>query len=274
MDENNTVNQLSFYKAGIENRSAGQSWTSIRDLVLFYYTISGTGLIRRGLNEWRLGVGEGFVVFPGDLIEFAADGDCPWRYFWMGLSGGLEESVFSSFGLTRGDPVFISNSPEKLASGLEKEAARVTSIQSRFQGLEFCYKILGLLEKYGVQGQTKEFSPYHQNYIDAELAFIKANYHRPTCTVAAIASRLGLSRGYLSLLTRRETGKTPREHLFAYRMYKAQELLSFRDESIAMVAKEVGYRDPMTFSKAFRHWMGLAPLQYRNKTKATKRLKA
>jgi AraC-like DNA-binding protein len=63
----------------------------------------------------------------------------------------------------------------------------------------------------------------------------------------------------------KRAGKSPRELLSEYRMYKAREILTTTDVSIGDTAQAVGYADRMVFSKAFRRWCGSSPSEYRKR---------
>ena len=50
------------------------------------------------------------------------------------------------------------------------------------------------------------------------------------------------------------------------KMQHACMLLAFREDSIAQIAMELGYRDPYYFSRAFRKVIGISPTDYRRTT--------
>jgi transcriptional regulator GlxA family with amidase domain len=72
------------------------------------------------------------------------------------------------------------------------------------------------------------------------------------------SSRRQLQRAY------REIGRTTfRAHLTAVRMERAADLLHSRSLTVREVARQVGYRQPAQFAKAFRRHHGVAPAAYR-----------
>jgi transcriptional regulator GlxA family with amidase domain len=72
------------------------------------------------------------------------------------------------------------------------------------------------------------------------------------------SSRRQLQRAYS------EIGRTTfREHLTGVRMERAAELLQSRSLTVREVARQVGYRQPAQFAKAFRRHHGAAPAAYR-----------
>jgi AraC-like DNA-binding protein len=77
------------------------------------------------------------------------------------------------------------------------------------------------------------------------------------------SSRRQLQRAYT------EVGKTTfRDHLTAVRMDRAAELLARSPITVREVARRVGYRQPAQFAKAFRRHHGIAPSDFRARSRA------
>lgn len=83
-------------------------------------------------------------------------------------------------------------------------------------------------------------------------------------TVASIASELYVSRSKLCDTFRRVRGKGVAEHLRQERMKAARRLLASGTESVAGVAREVGYARISSFDEAFRREFGCSPTQWRH----------
>lgn len=77
--------------------------------------------------------------------------------------------------------------------------------------------------------------------------------------VADLAARFGFSEGYFYRAFKRRLGVTPVEYLTRLRVEQAQKLLQHSSMSIARVARLVGYRDPLYFSRIYRKWTGHPP---------------
>ena len=63
-----------------------------------------------------------------------------------------------------------------------------------------------------------------------------------------------------------EAGTSYREILASARFNVARRLLGDRDMRLIDVAQSLGYRDPGSFSRAFRAWSGLTPRAYRSRS--------
>ena len=78
-----------------------------------------------------------------------------------------------------------------------------------------------------------------------------------------LARNLAISKNYLCKIFHDSTGKTPIEYLIDLRMETARKRLTQSNDTVSEIAKTVGYRDPLYFSKEFRKKYGRSPVQYR-----------
>lgn len=84
-------------------------------------------------------------------------------------------------------------------------------------------------------------------------------------TVASIADQVGVSRATLAKRFKELVDETPMAYLTRWRMTLAADLLtSSTTDTIAAIARTVGYADAFTFSAAFKRIRGVSPSMYRN----------
>lgn len=82
-------------------------------------------------------------------------------------------------------------------------------------------------------------------------------------TLEQIASRLFVSRSYLSAAFREETGTSIGAWAKELRMSRAKAMLSNPEHSIAYIARAVGFQRVGSLSKAFKASTGFTPSQWR-----------
>ena len=82
-------------------------------------------------------------------------------------------------------------------------------------------------------------------------------------TVAALASRVGLSRSGFAARFHELVGEPPLQYLARWRMTRAAELLRDSTEPVSAIATRVGYDSTPSFNKAFKHWQRTTPGAYR-----------
>ncbi|OHV71774.1 AraC family transcriptional regulator [Pseudofrankia sp. BMG5.36] len=82
-------------------------------------------------------------------------------------------------------------------------------------------------------------------------------------TVAEIATRSGMSRAAFAARFTDHVGQAPLTYLTAWRMTLAADLLHNTDDTIATIARNVGYHDAFAFSVAFKRAHSISPSAWR-----------
>jgi len=72
-----------------------------------------------------------------------------------------------------------------------------------------------------------------------------------------------LSRSQYALRFRALASRSPKSHLLRLRIHRSTQLLDTTNDSVAHIARSVGYKDPLYFSRAFRQLHELSPSPYR-----------
>jgi len=83
-------------------------------------------------------------------------------------------------------------------------------------------------------------------------------------TIQVFAQQVHLSQHYFSDLIKKETGKTPTDHINDYVIEKAKNLLLSKEGPISEIAYNLGFNYPHYFGRLFKSKTGVTPLQYRN----------
>jgi two-component system response regulator YesN len=97
----------------------------------------------------------------------------------------------------------------------------------------------------------------------AARAYMNRHYQQKI-TVSDIAASIGISEAYLSHLYKKESGENLIDYLTKYRLEQAKELLRNSDLRTYEIAERVGFADANYFSKQFKRYEGMNPLDYRN----------
>ncbi|RDU24099.1 response regulator transcription factor [Anaerosacchariphilus polymeriproducens] len=92
--------------------------------------------------------------------------------------------------------------------------------------------------------------------------YIQENYKKQLM-LEDVAEATNLSPAYLSTIFKKELGISFTDYMISCRIEMAKELLKTTDESIAVIAEQVGYVDYRYFSKIFLKVVGLKPSVYR-----------
>ncbi|WHY78348.1 AraC family transcriptional regulator [Neobacillus sp. WH10] len=94
--------------------------------------------------------------------------------------------------------------------------------------------------------------------------YIRSFYNKPI-KLNDIARIACLSPNHLLRTYSQIFGKTPHQHISEYRILKAKDLLRNLDFTITDITFELGFTNPVSFSKMFKQHVGVSPIQFRKK---------
>ena len=83
-------------------------------------------------------------------------------------------------------------------------------------------------------------------------------------TVKYFADKAHLSSNYFSDLLKKETGRSPKDHINTFVIEKAKNLLLGSQNTISEIAYDLGFNYPHYFTRLFKSKTGLTPIEYRN----------
>ena len=238
-----------------------------RSHFLFHYVVSGSGTLIANdeggeKSRYRLGAGEGFLIFPGQVNTYFADMEDPWEYIWVEFDGMRAAEAIQKIGLTTAAPIYRAADRE-LAAAMEAEMrflvdhrddSPLTLVAHTYLFLD--YLVRSIEPAVPVANRLQDF------YIRTAVEFIERNYQNDI-TVEDIARQTGLNRSYFGKLFKGVLDKSPQQYLISYRMHKAAELLKLTALSVRDVGCAVGYPNQLHFSRAFRNAYGVSPRAWR-----------
>ncbi|EHI70414.1 response regulator transcription factor [Streptococcus ictaluri] len=82
-------------------------------------------------------------------------------------------------------------------------------------------------------------------------------------TLKSLASQLGFSPSYFSVLVKKELGMPFQDYLVQERLKKAKLLLLTTDLKVYEIAEQVGFEDINYFSQRFKQLVGVTPRQFK-----------
>ncbi|MEO0405192.1 MAG: AraC family transcriptional regulator, partial [Bacteroidota bacterium] len=78
------------------------------------------------------------------------------------------------------------------------------------------------------------------------------------------SSRAALSKHYFSDLIKKETDRSPKDHINDFVIEKAKNMLLSGDQSISEIAYDLGFNYPHYFTRLFKSKTGTTPVEYRS----------
>ncbi len=98
-------------------------------------------------------------------------------------------------------------------------------------------------------------------------AYVKENIgDMNSISVKSIARRFNISVGYISKLYKRNTDSNFISHVLCLKVEEAKKKLAENPSlKIKDVASMLGYYNPISFTRLFKRFTGMSPLEYRRK---------
>ena len=82
-------------------------------------------------------------------------------------------------------------------------------------------------------------------------------------SVKYFADKICLSPNYFGDMVKKETGKTPQEHIQSKVMELAKENITETDQTVSQIAYALGFQYPQHFCRVFKKHVGCTPNEYR-----------
>lgn len=115
-----------------------------------------------------------------------------------------------------------------------------------------------------VEKQVSEHNEQGEvNTLNQIIDFIHANYEQDI-SLAELAEKFHMNYSYLSWYFKQRTSENLTAYINKVRIEKAKELLKYTDDSISLISTKIGFSEHNYFSKVFKKFVGMTPLEYRH----------
>ena len=132
----------------------------------------------------------------------------------------------------------------------------------RIEGIvNHIFSILFLDSKIKVPNKTSK----KEEQIKAIIEYINNNYTSPDITIEEISKKFFFNISYLTRIIKEKTGSSPKKIIIDLRMKTALELLNTKKYTIADVSEIIGYKNQFYFSREFKEYYGVSPINYKIK---------
>ncbi len=200
-----------------------------------------------------------FVVWEPGAPHYYGNPRRRWSHSWLHCDGA------SVAGALKGAEVPL-NRPLQMPGAAVTEEALKALLAEMTRGGRPDRVISESLVQIWIRRLRRHVHPADEAPVPARIlaaqAYLDRNSSEPV-KLEALASFAGLSASHLSAEFRKHLGVPPMRYLLELRLARASYLLADANNSVAEVAREAGFRDPLYFSRQFRRHFGLSPRAYR-----------
>ncbi|MFC4810869.1 AraC family transcriptional regulator [Paenibacillus sp. GCM10023250] len=267
------VSDLDLYYCGVEEvERFFTCGPHIRDRYLIHYVIGGSGFFESRGRRHKVGAGELFAIFPGELISYETDPGDPWTFCWFAFDGRRSKEMLRRAGISQDVPVRRVHGGDAIRGYVEllNETLRAYPSRdlpaTRIHGA--LYDIFAVLELSCLASRpAMPAKADAADYVGKALQFIETHYQSPI-SIKNIADYVGLERTYFTKQFTKSTGESPQQYLIKYRIDQALRLLSTTAMTVGQVGKSVGIPEPAYFSRLFKKVVGAAPKHHGQRLQA------
>jgi AraC-like DNA-binding protein len=234
---------------------------------ILIYCIRGKGWYSVQEKRFEIGVNQYFIIpATKECIRYGADEKDPWTIYWIHFSGcdintfnrnfnigelnGPQQISFNKKGLELWESMY-----KNLEMGYGKENLNKTNLCLYHFVSSFLYPDKNLNEK----------KRDEKDLINNTILFMRTKLSEKL-TLEDLALMNQLSESHFSLLFRKGTGMSPLDYFIHLKLQQACLLLLTTEIKIRQIAMDLGYDDPYYFSRLFKKYMKISPLQYRSST--------
>jgi len=252
---------------GMETCDSCHSYGPIkRTEYLLHYILEGKGTYTVDGKTYHLGKHDAFIIYPNETTYYEADAKDPWTYIWIGFDGIKAATCLNYASFSKEHRIGTFDCEDVLleyVNGMLSASQLTYANDLKREGFLFMFLSALIHEKHDGSTQTTEVHDYpFQVYVEHALEFIDHNYEK-NIKVNDIAVYIGINRSYLTTIFKKSMNMSPQEYLVNYRLDKACGLLKTSTLPISTIAAQVGYDDPLTFSKVFKNFRDISPKAYR-----------
>lgn len=210
-------------------------------------------------NEERVHEG-GFVIYPPREAQdyWQNGGVC----YWVHFSGQNVAEILSAAGLSgifcfhggRAEPSIA----RRLERMLYEEALRQPNRE-----LMLAAELATVLAEIGRSMQQGSLSCGDER-LRSVVVHMNKHYHEEI-DMDGYAGMCCLSKGRFNHLFRERVGVPPYAYILSLRLNRAAEQLLSSEKPVSQIAREVGFSDPLYFSRLFRKRNGASPEEFRRR---------
>lgn len=227
--------------------------------------------ILNGKTEQIYPAGTIILHHPGQPQHYRHLRDEHPESLWIHFSGNGVEKLLKRLHLENRN-IFAVNPPDKLKPLFLQMISECQEAKPFF--MESVALTLQHILITVARSSAKAFETYQTPEASADSGvpyeFTKAvayfnEHYAENISIRQYAHELHMSVCWFIKMFKKFASTTPMQYILKIRIQKAKELLENPGFSIAEVAANVGYNDPMYFSRIFKQITGMSPLAYRKK---------
>ncbi|MEM8492227.1 MAG: AraC family transcriptional regulator [Pseudomonadota bacterium] len=249
---------MGYYPKAVDHKMARQR----HDDNLVIYCTDGRGRLRTDAWQGEVRAGEVVLLPQGTRHFYVSHDPEPWTLFWVHFSGQSAEVFLQHLGFHEDNPVMNAGvSPALIALFGSMMEVRRTGYSTR-SFINASNLLRHLLSQMALEISAQRAQDRGGIDLSHVQGFMRENIGQ-TLTLEQLASTTNMSKFHFSKRYKALSGYSPVKHFQNMKIEHACSLLDGTDLSVSAIADQLGYEDPLYFSRVFRRTIGISPRAYR-----------
>ncbi|MFK7830074.1 MAG: helix-turn-helix domain-containing protein [Congregibacter sp.] len=231
------------------------------DNLLFLCT-EGRGELETSAGSVEVRSGDTVVLPQGEAHSYRASEEHAWTLYWVHFRGARSSQFIDH--LLHGETHCLHTGVEpSLIAGFQQMLAADTTGYNLNAFIAASNRLRHLLAEFALCRDRHRESSMGRMDLGKLQRFMRERVSG-SVSLAELAAFTGLTPQHFSLRYKAETGYPPLRHFAHMKIEAACRLLDSTRDSVKSVGAQLGYSDPLYFSRVFRRTLGLSPSQYRD----------
>lgn len=234
---------------------------------LIIYCVDGAGEVTAGDACVNVGAGD-LILLPQNVShDYTASPGQPWSVYWVHFQGTSTRLFLDYLGYHELRPLVRPGvAPALLAAFNSLLSVRKTGYSTR-AFINAANQLRHLMTQFASETRRHQGGQQGGLDLDSLRTYMQDNIHEQL-NLDALAAVAHLSKYHFATRYKALTGYSPIRHFLHMKIEYACQLLDNTEMSVKAIAAELGYADPLYFSRLFSKTLGISPRAYRSSVKA------
>lgn len=210
------------------------------------------------------------IVNKGEMVLFRPYDHQSYFYFpkdkcqsyWVHFTGSEVDKILDYYQLPNKENIFYSSTSPEYKWLFEQMIRELQLCRANYQELltMALRHIFLLINRYLKESKKSGISAY--NEIEHAIRYFNEHY-KEDINIEDYAKSLHMSACWFNRRFKQVTKVTPLQYIISIRIANAKTLLETKDYNVAETAREVGFSNPLYFTRLFTKNTGISPSEYK-----------
>ena len=210
------------------------------------------------------------IVNKGEMVLFRPYDHQSYFYFpkdkcqsyWVHFTGSEVDKILDYYQLPNKENIFYSSTSPEYKWLFEQMIRELQLCRANYQELltMALRHIFLLINRYLKESKKSGISAY--NEVEHAIRYFNEHY-KEDINIEEYAKSLHMSACWFNRRFKQVTKVTPLQYIISIRIANAKTLLETKDYNVAETAREVGFTNPLYFTRLFTKNTGISPSEYK-----------